>query len=78
VDAFLVKNEVFREKVKETSPEVCFQEFTGFPMKYPKKSQIGFSERMKTLKSICLAADKIADSALLKIQAERSFKRRYP
>lgn len=64
VDAFLTKNEVFREKVRETSPEVCFQAFTDFLMKYPKRSQIGFSEKMKALKSICLAADKIADSAL--------------
>ena len=64
VDAFLAKNEVLKEKVKETSPEVCFQAFTGSPMKYPKKSQKGFSERMKALKSICLDADKITDSAL--------------
>jgi predicted RNase H-like nuclease len=66
VDAFLAKNEVFRGKVKETAPEVCFQALTDSPMKYPKKSPEGFSERMKALKSICLAADKIADSALSK------------
>jgi predicted RNase H-like nuclease len=66
VDAFLTKNEVFRGKIKETAPEVCFQAFTGFPMRYPKKSPDGFSERMKVLRSICLASDKIADSALSK------------
>ncbi len=64
VDAFLIENETFRGIVRETAPEVCFQAFTGSPMKYPKKSLDGFSERMKALKSVCLAADKIADAAL--------------
>jgi len=35
-------------------------------MRYTKKSPDGFSERMKALKNICLAADKITDSALSK------------
>ncbi len=64
VDVFLIKNEVFREKVKETAPEICFQALTGSPMKYSKKSPDGFSERMRALKKVCPAADKIADSAL--------------
>jgi predicted RNase H-like nuclease len=66
VDTFLAKNEIFRGKVKETAPEVCFQAFTVSPIKYPKKSPEGFSERMTALKSICLAADKIVDAALSK------------
>jgi predicted RNase H-like nuclease len=66
VDALLAKNEVFRGKIKETAPEVCFQAFTGSPMSYPKKSYDGFSERMKALKRVCPATDKIADSALSK------------
>lgn len=66
MDTSLIKNEVFREKVKEAAPEVCFQALTGFPMRYSKKSTDGFAERMKALKRICSAADKIVDSALVK------------
>lgn len=66
VDVFLTRNEIFREKVRETAPEVCFQAFTGSPMQYPKKSPEGFSERMKALKNLCLYADKIVESALSK------------
>jgi predicted RNase H-like nuclease len=66
VDTFLIKNEIFRGKVKETAPEVCFQALTGSPMRYSKKNHDGFSERMRALKRVCPAADKIADSALSK------------
>ncbi len=66
VDAFLARNEILRETVKETAPEVCFQAFTGSPMRSTKKSPDGFFERIKALKSICLVADKIAASALSK------------
>jgi len=64
VDTFLVKNELFRGKVKETAPEVCFQAFTGSPMRYSKKNPEGFSERLQALKNIFQAADKIVNSAL--------------
>lgn len=64
MDAFLTRDEIFRGKVRETAPEVCFQAFTGSPMRYPKKNPEGFSERMKALKNLCLCADKIVNSAL--------------
>lgn len=66
IDIFLIKNKIFREKVREAAPEVCFQALTGSPMRYSKKNHEGFSERMKALKRVCLAANKIADSALSK------------
>ncbi|RXA21691.1 DUF429 domain-containing protein [Methanosarcina sp. MSH10X1] len=64
LDTFLIRNETFRSKVKETAPEVCFQAFMGSPMRYPKKSLEGFSERIRALKNLCQSADKIAGSAL--------------
>ena len=64
VDNFLVENKIFREKVKEVAPEICFQAFTGFPMKSSKKSFDGFSERMKALRSVCLFTDGIVEAAL--------------
>lgn len=66
MDTFLIKNKIFREKVKETAPEVCFQALKGSPMRYSKKDHEGFSEKTKALKRVCPAADKIADSALSK------------
>ena len=66
VDAFLVENEVFRGKIRETAPEICFQAFAGFPTKCSKKSQGGFLERIQALKNICLFTDEIVEAALSK------------
>lgn len=64
VDSFLIKNENFREKVREVGPEICFQSFAGFPMKHPKKKVEGFLERKEALGSICAFSDEIVGYAL--------------
>lgn len=64
VDSFLLENEILREKVKEVAPEICFQSFTGFPIKYSKKSSEGFLERVKALRTVCLFTDEIIETAL--------------
>jgi predicted RNase H-like nuclease len=66
VDSFLIENEIFREKVKEVAPEICFQALTGLPMEFPKKRLEGFSERIKALRSFCLFTDEIVEAALSK------------
>jgi predicted RNase H-like nuclease len=66
VDSFLIKNEVFREKVREVGPEICFQTFAGIPMKYSKKNPEGFLERKKTLKKVWLLTDEIIGAAFSK------------
>jgi predicted RNase H-like nuclease len=37
---------------REVGPEICFQAFTGFPMKYPKKKVEGFLERKEALGNV--------------------------
>ncbi|AKB18374.1 MULTISPECIES: DUF429 domain-containing protein [unclassified Methanosarcina] len=66
VDSFLVENENFREKIREVGPEICFQAFTGFPMKYPKKKAEGFLERREALGNFCPFADEVIEYALAK------------
>ena len=64
VDSFLVENEIYREKVKEVAPEICFQTFTVFPIKSSKKNIDGFYERIKALRSVCLFTDEVVEAAL--------------
>jgi predicted RNase H-like nuclease len=64
VDSFLVKNENYREKVREVGPEICFQAFAGFPMKYSKKKAEGFLEREETLSNVCKCVDEIIGYSL--------------
>lgn len=66
VDSFLVNNKNYREMIWEVGPEICFQSFAGFPMKYSKKEVEGFLERKKALNSVCKCVDKIIDYSLLK------------
>jgi predicted RNase H-like nuclease len=66
VDTFLIENEIYRGKVKEVAPEICFQAFTGFPMGHSKKSSDGFLERIKALRDFCMSTDEIVDAALSK------------
>jgi predicted RNase H-like nuclease len=49
VDSFLIENKIFREKVKEVAPEICFQALTDLPMESSKKNLEGFLERIKPL-----------------------------
>lgn len=60
VDSFLVKNENYREKVREVGPEICFQAFEGSPMKFSKKKAEGFLERKKALGRVCKSSGEIA------------------
>lgn len=66
VDSFLVENEIFKERVKEVAPEICFQALTGSPMKSSKKSLDGFFERVEALKSVCQLTDEIVKAAISK------------
>lgn len=66
VDSFLVENRILREKVKEVAPEICFQSFTGSPMKSSKKKVDGFLERIKALREVCLFTDAIVEAAISK------------
>ena len=66
VDSFLIENEIFREKVKEVAPEICFQALAGFPMKSSKKNPDGFFERIEALRSVCQFTDEIVEAALSK------------
>lgn len=64
VDSFLVKNKNYREKVREIGPELCFQSFAGFPMKYSKKKVEGFLERKDALNNVCTFTDEIIEYVL--------------
>jgi predicted RNase H-like nuclease len=66
VDSFLIKNEVFREKIKEVAPEICFQAIRGYPIKYSKKSLDGFFKRKEVLKNICPFTEEIVETGLSK------------
>lgn len=66
VDVFLIENKIFREKVKEVAPEICFQALKGFPMEFSKKSPDGFLERIKALRTVCRLTDEIVEAALSK------------
>jgi predicted RNase H-like nuclease len=66
VDNFLVENEIFKERVKEVAPEICFQALTDFPLKSSKKSPGGFFERIEALKSVCQLTDEIVKAAISK------------
>lgn len=64
VDTFLIENEIFRDRVKETAPEICFQAFTGLPVRYSKKDNKGFLERKEVLKSVFPFTEEIVEIAL--------------
>lgn len=66
VDSFLIENKMFKEKVREVGPEICFQTFAGIPMKYSKKSPEGFLERKKALWKVCPLTDEIIETSLSK------------
>lgn len=61
VDSFLLKNKSYREKVREVGPEICYQSFAGFPMKYSKKKIEGFFERKEALNNACKCVDEIIE-----------------
>ena len=61
VDSFLIKNKSYREKVREVGPEICFQSFAGFPMKFSKKKVEGFLERKEALNNVCKFVDEIIE-----------------
>lgn len=64
VDIFLSKNRSARVRVRETHPEICFWALAGHPMKHPKKTPEGISERRSVLKSACPCTEEIMESAL--------------
>ena len=65
VDDLLCKNNKARQRVRESHPEICFRALAdGRPMVHYKKKGRGFSERLKLLKSVNPAAERIANFAI--------------
>ena len=53
VDAFMLINLEFRERVREMHPEVCFWGLNGMrPMRHSKKTREGVAERLAVLEGI--------------------------
>ena len=70
LDNLLIEKEVLREKIKEVSPEVCFQALAGLPMKYSKKTPEGFFERKEVVKSFFQFSDELIETALFKYKRQ--------
>jgi predicted RNase H-like nuclease len=70
VDEFLQSHPQARKKIRETHPEVCFRALAGKPIKHPKKTDEGFSERHAILAKYLPETKKIINDAL------SSFKRK--
>lgn len=65
VDNFLIENEIFRDKIKEVSPELCFQKLSDLPMKYSKNTLEGFLERKEGLRLFFPFINELVETALL-------------
>jgi len=71
VDQLLLSDKKARSRIRETHPELCFWALnSGEPMKYSKKKNQGFSERMEVLLSAYLYTEGLV------YYAERNYPRR--
>lgn len=65
VDMLLSNSELVRLSFRETHPELCFWALAGgHPMKHPKRTEAGFSERKQLLQSVYPQANEIVSYAL--------------
>ncbi|MBA7469575.1 hypothetical protein ES707_04847 [subsurface metagenome] len=65
VDKLLSREMLARSRIREIHPEVCFWALNrGKPMKYSKKKEEGFLERMEVLLFVYPSAKKVVDYAL--------------
>lgn len=74
VDNFLIENEIFRQKIREVSPELCFQVMSNLPIKYSKKTLEGFLERKEVLRPFFPIVDELVETALLKYKRQELVK----
>ena len=63
-DMLLSRDKLARSRIREIHPEICFWALAGYPMKHPKKTEQGFIERRRVLKSVYLHVDDIISFAL--------------
>jgi predicted RNase H-like nuclease len=49
VDAAMTRQVNLQNKIREVHPELCFMEIAGHPMKHPKRTDEGYTERKKVL-----------------------------
>jgi len=60
VDEFLINNIPVRSRIREIHPEVCFWALNGGkPMRFNKKGEKGFRERIRVLRQVCDHTDDI-------------------
>lgn len=52
LDQYLIENEIYRNKVKESHPELAFMMLKGKAMDYSKRKKEGFIERIELLEEI--------------------------
>lgn len=64
VDALLRANPEARATFKETHPEILFWGLTGQAMRYPKKTNAGYKERIALLETYYPGADELVSRAL--------------
>ena len=67
VDDFLLANPQARQKIRETHPEICFWALAGgSAMKFPKKDNKGFKERLDLLKKVFPPVESIVEATMQK------------
>jgi predicted RNase H-like nuclease len=64
LDSLLRSKEAAACKLREAHPEVCFAALFGAPMKYNKKTEDGFRERMDHLLTVYPEAAKVIEAAM--------------
>jgi len=52
LDVFIDQNQAFKQKIKETHPELCFKQINGSSLTHKKKTKEGKIERIRILNSI--------------------------
>ena len=72
INQFLSVDMTAKSHIRETHPEVCFWALNGGePMKYSKRGEKGFSERMQVLLSVCPCTGDVVDYALGKYPSSK-------
>jgi len=69
LDLLLQSDKTARLKLRESHPELCFTILNeGVPMKYNKKMQAGYEQRLQLLTELCPEADRIVNQTLTRYQ----------
>lgn len=64
LDTFLISNSSARKRFRETHPEICFYKLSGRQLRYNKKKDEGFKERINILNKIYPLSKEIVNSAM--------------